>query len=261
MTADEVQRFVARCLVDPDYLDADQSALMPREQAFIGDLTARLRLFRGFITRIKHNQLRKIVPLTLRLMHLHGADIEFFSAAAPDYLRARRTGALPLPNLFERFETALSGGLHGQAPPARDQIRSVMRHESRIWRAKHTAGEEAAAAHPMLPTGSAIEAYNFDMLGFCAAIAKDQFTLPIAEMTDQMLFYHLVGPLVRVDDIDSLSAWVLQRLNGETSIEELDNALARALGVATGHAVADIVADAIGRGFVVPARRTPEAEQ
>ncbi len=252
MTADEAQRLVARCLVDPDYLDAARSEFPSgsgRAGSSDDDISVRLRLFRGFIMRIKHTQLRRIVPLTLRLLAMHAADIAFFAEAAPGYLRARQEGPLPIQELLTRFERALAQRLQVVEPGARAEIEAVLRHEGRIWRTPRGANGPGATAHPRLVPGASVEVYGFDVLGFCAALARDPFTLPDARTATQALLYCPDGSATRIVEIDGLSAWVLSRLDGAASLAALDVALSQGLGLKTGDAVVDIVADAIARGF------------
>ena len=64
---DDVQAELARYLSHPAALQAacDESGA---NSICDGEQLRRLRLFRGFITKVKHNALRRAIPCTLRLI-------------------------------------------------------------------------------------------------------------------------------------------------------------------------------------------------
>lgn len=242
MMADEAQALVARCLVDPSFLDAGAGVSAP--------LHDHLQLFRGFIARIKQAQLRRIAPLTLRLMALHGLDISFFAEAAPGYLRARATGPLTDEDLFARFEKKLIDHLLSLPSCVRIAVGSMIRHEARIWRCGRAVPRNDCAPHPRLRSGVAVERFEVDVLVIAAALRRDRFAAPAVPVRDAFVLYDAGMEATCVTEIDALGAWLLSRLDGAAEPAGLADELSAALGADASGVVADLMADASAKGLL-----------
>ena len=212
-----------------------------------------LVLFRGFITRIKHTQLRQIAPLTLRLLALHRLDIALFAHMAPGYLRARAAAPLPTAALFARFEHELREGLPSAPAPARHQVAAMLRHEAQIWRTGRSASLAGLAPYPRLRPGTVVERFDLDVLTLAKSLCADRFTVPATVEDDRFVLYRSDGDTVVVEEIDPFSAWLLSRLDGTAAPASLAAELAEALGADAASAVRDLLADAAARGLLDPA--------
>lgn len=256
MRADEVQAMVARCLVDPGFL-ASTAALQSRGPAGATDrdLAPRLEalaLFRGFITAIKHNGLRRIAPLTFRLLHACNLEVAFFAAIAPAYQQARRDGPLPLPQLFAQFEEQLAAYLPQVEGEMGCALGAVLRHEGNVWRTASEPPKEARGAGPRLAPGSRVAHFQVDVLALCADLSRDPLAPPPAVMRrDQFLFYQPNGQETRTFEIDALSAAVVSGLDGGRSLDEVCAGMAQALGFLTPELVATLIEDAAGHDMVL----------
>jgi hypothetical protein len=248
MRADEVQAAIARCLVDPDYLDpvGDRAAVALLPPTLLDEL----RLFRGFITRIKHTQLRRIVPLTLRLLAVHKLDIPFFTEAASGYQQARREGPLAPALLFAYFERELARRLPGLPAGPREQVGAMLRHEGRIWRTGRVPAHPEPALNPRLRPGVAVEHFTLDVLALATAVTASQFAAPATVSRDRFLLYRPTAGTTRIEEIDALSAWVLSRLDGRTGAEALAVALRQVVGAGARVAVDSLLVDATMRGLI-----------
>ena len=247
MRADEAQALVARCLVDPGYLDGAAGPLLPRA------LRGELLQFRGFITRIKHTQLRRVAPLTLRLLALHRRDIAVFAGIAPGYLQARAAGPLPERDLFARFEREVAERLPSLPEPGGQQVAAMLRHEGRIWRAGRAVPYAYPAPHPRLRPGTAVERYPLDVVGLAAAVERDRFTVPATEAGDRFVLYRAGNGTVDVSEVDPLGAWLLSRLNGTAAAGDLTAELGAVLEADAADVVRDLLADAAARELLDPA--------
>lgn len=244
MNADEAQAEVARCLADPGYLDSAAESALP------GALHDSLYLFRGFIARIKHTQLRRVAPLTLRLLGLHCLDIAFFAQLAPSYMAMRAGGQLTTAQLFAGFERQLTAWLSKASANERDQLNAILRHETRIWRTGQAASDSGASPHPRLRAGGAVERFALDVLALAQAVAADPFAPPATQPGDQFVLYHLNEGTVYVNAIDPLSAWLLGRLDGSRPPEAFVAELSAVLGADAQAVVRDLFADAQARGLL-----------
>ena len=245
MRADAAQAMVARCRVEP-------MAVGSGRDVPAGDLPEALRLFRGFIAAIKHNGLRKIAPLTLRLLRACNAEILFFAEIAPAYLELRRKVALPPAALFDHFERSLRTYLPRMGAQARPLVEAVLRHEASIWRAATAPRDEPVSAGPRLAPAARIEPYELDVLGLSAELARGPCDAPpAAERRRQFIFYQPEGEITRIFEIDALSACVLALVDGRP-LEAVCGDAAKASGFATTAMVASLIEDAASRGMVVP---------
>ena len=237
MRADEAQAAVARCLVSSQWFGHSVEPGLP----------SALHLFRGFITRIKHTQLRRVVPLTLRLLAIYRLDIAFFAHLTPGYLAAREHAMVSTADLFERFERELGTWLAGSPAFSHNQVEAMLRHEARIWRAGRAAPYAEPSAHPRLLAGVAVERFPLDVLALAEAVTSDRFSAPATTPGDQFLLYRPHDGEVRIEGVDPLSAWLLSRLDGATPPAALVAELSSAMGVDTHGAVHDLLADAAAR--------------
>lgn len=213
MTADDAQRLVMRALVEPG--DA-WLAMNPSDW-----LAPKLALFSGFIARIKHAQLRRTFPLTLRLLAICGADIAFFTSFAANFHARRSRGSIPQAELIDNFARELGDWLPYAPADAQQPIALMLKHEQSLWTVAHPSIEKRKSEYPTLATGVAVGGFDRDVLAMADALRADPFTAPACQPREVYLLYSLNAGTVRINELDGLSAWVLSRLDGCTSLSEL----------------------------------------
>ena len=145
-----IEEIVARCLVDPAFLDSVRAdpdsalAAYPLDAqaraAFRTADLARLRQFSGFIGKIQHNFLWDSFPATRQLLRRHGIEHEVFAHYRRLQL-APGSRAAALPEKVRLFLSFLEGYLvEGGRHPS---LQAVMRHERAVWEVR-----QAAATRP-----------------------------------------------------------------------------------------------------------------
>ncbi|CAN5263412.1 hypothetical protein BH10PSE14_BH10PSE14_11020 [soil metagenome] len=251
---------VARCLVEPGArADAFNAVRVADAYDNIDPALAdyplkQLVLVRGFITAIKHMGLRKIAPLTFRLLHAHNLDIAFFTSIAPTYLEARRKGPLPLAQLFARFEESLLAYLPGLSADAALSIDAMLRHEAHIWRAATASPQDSARGiGPKLVEGARVAHFTVDVLSLCESLSRDPHgRLPQPNRREQFLFYLPESSATRAFEVDALSAYVLSGLDGHRTLERVCLDAMSAFDFLTSELVKGLIDDAADHAMVVP---------
>jgi hypothetical protein len=249
LRADDVQAAIARCLVDPDYMNGKvggDNGAPPLPSLLLEDL----RLFRGFITKIKHTQLRRIAPLTLRLLALYKLDIAFFSRIAAGFQKARSAAPVTATTLFRRFERELTDHLLYVPADVREHVGAMLLHERRIWDAGRAMAYPDPALHPRLRPGVAVERFALNVLELATAMRTRPHTEPRVTAGDHFLLYQPAAGAIRVEDIDALSGWVLSHLDGSTSADALGQILTALVGANAHSAVGDVITDAVARSLL-----------
>ena len=135
-----VEAIVARCLVEPAFLDAVRADPAGALAAYdLGDADraafqvadfGRLRQFSGFIGKVQHNFLWESFPATRRLLRRHGMELEVF-ARYRGFQLAPETRSAGQNEKIRRFLSFLENHLadSGRYP----SLRAVLRHERAIW--------------------------------------------------------------------------------------------------------------------------------
>ncbi|MFD9044010.1 hypothetical protein [Streptomyces bottropensis] len=90
MTTAAVQLFLARCVVDPPFLELARNDLQRalsgldltgrERQEFLSLDLNRVRTFAGFVTKVQNNTLWQMFPYTRLLVDHYGLDLKLFSA-------------------------------------------------------------------------------------------------------------------------------------------------------------------------------------
>ncbi|MEU8547243.1 hypothetical protein AB0C81_09635 [Streptomyces roseoverticillatus] len=134
---------VARCLLDPGYLDrlardphGELAALPAGEETrlAIGTLdVGRVRLFAGFVTKVQHNDLWDTFPLTRALLRHYGTEIETFADYRAHYVELCRAGKPSRAEKATRFLTFLESRLRAAARTDCPGLLDVLIHERLQW--------------------------------------------------------------------------------------------------------------------------------
>ncbi len=141
-----VEAIVARCLVEPAFLEAvraDAAGALAAyalddvdRAAFRSADLGRLRQFSGFIGKVQHNFLWESFPATRRLLRRHGIELEVFARYRGLQL-APQARAATQDEKIRRFLSFLEDDLAGSGRYR--ALHMVMRHERALWEIRQAA--------------------------------------------------------------------------------------------------------------------------
>ncbi|TYC66663.1 hypothetical protein EH183_41360 [Streptomyces sp. CB01881] len=213
-----------------------------------------LRRFAGFVTMVRQNPLRRVLPLTLAALARADLEIEVFADYAPLFTRLSRRGG---PDLRLRL-TAFAGFLEGRLAaddPAQALVLDALGHELTVERLRHATGEPFTA--PGAPRADSVprpagahavrealhhprtlkELIESDAVAPGAAPADavaPGLAYPAVRRDEDgptLLYWRDEGTQrVHVTEITPLAGYLLGLVDGRATVEEL----ARRLGAATG---------------------------
>lgn len=124
-TSDIVQAEVARFLTTPGLLNKSKEI----DQLFESDQIQELRYFRGFITKVMHNGIRKYIPQTMAALNILQIELEFYLAVSPDYQRLRAQGPIPSEIHLRWYENALNEWVSNEIVEGGTLIQDILAHE------------------------------------------------------------------------------------------------------------------------------------
>lgn len=248
MTPDQTQSLIARFLTDPDYLTKTQSAL--RSGATLPAIDEqeleRIGKFRGFITKVKHNALRRHIPATFGLMGALGIEQEFFCAFSADYVAARANGPLKTEPHLRLIATALDGFLAAQPAQIATPVRETFAHEKRLYDLAQTESDCTRSEHLTWHGSASFARKSVDVVTICDRLGARAFALDDISHRDHVLCYwrSTDSNAVSIFEVDALTAAVLSALGtagtpedaramlSNTGLPEMDVALIRDVALA-----------------------------
>lgn len=221
---DEIQGWIARCLADPAFLEAARADPRPapdsapgRACAQLGDATLeRLARFRGHITRVQHNGLRRQLPHTLRLLERLELDLPFFAKISASWVVARQHGRMEIDAHLEFFESHLRAFLEGS--PERDRVLDCLTHERTLlpdtW-SKLPLGSGVRFLDPLQ-----LRRYTTGAIAWCCSADWRRAELPARSDAPLFFLYRWpVGdPSAAVYAIDLTTALLLAEVDGHSSL-------------------------------------------
>ncbi|MGW4381422.1 RiPP maturation protein ApyI [Kitasatospora sp. NPDC004531] len=244
LTGPRVHAHIAAGLADPGLIDSwtarNGGGGTEQDAAVIDaiDLAA-LRRFAGFVTMVRQNPLRRILPLTLRALAEADLEIEAFAAYAPHFARLSRTAGPDLRGRLTAFADFLDGWLVDD-DPVHAVIRDALGHELTVERLRHAEGGPAAApsaphrgAVPRRTGAQAIRTARHHPRALAELIESGGLATGRPPRPDRpTLLYWRDEPTrqVRVTEVTPLAAHLLALVDGRTTV----GGLARRLTAATG---------------------------
>jgi hypothetical protein len=279
--ADCTHALVARCLTEAMFLDnalsIAQSNTLEALASEEGDLTnairtlgvselERLALFRGFITKVRNNALRPILPLTFRLLAMSKQEVSFFAAYSCAYTEARSSGPIPIEQQLSSFATHLHLHFQSRRPDLFPWISTVLSHEVLLWQI-HASPQGAGALEMIDDTWGkadaalawrgilAVRHYRVDLLAALAALEARHIDLAAGlPERNQLLVYWLPDGVESVFllEVDALTGIVLSLVDGHRTMEGIAGELRAFAGqdLSTSD-VAKIFEAALRRGIAV----------
>ena len=193
--------------------------------------TRTLDLLAGHIAKVRHSRAVRLYPLTCQL--LRTAECE--NATYAEYVRYR--GSVKFKSGPQDSDRAIEFLRHVSDPcselprPSSGAIKDVATHESIICSLSQLATSEPPwggrlcqigvdeAFYPVIVFGSMMAFYEWDVL----RISQEQIiNPPFPRFQDpKCLFYSPVGDGTRIAALDSASALILQKCDGNNSCREL----------------------------------------
>ncbi len=265
MDADLVHLLVARCLIEADFLSDEAGAACGAALGAIG--LERLALLRGFITKVKHNSLRSVLPCTFRLLAVLGEELVFFRDYAPVYLAVRQDGPLPVERQLELLERHIRKHFDDSRAPTGEAIIDMLTHEATVWRIRSRTmpSQGRAAKRGAVAWRGILEMrqYRADVLAACAALSDRTFDRDRNLIQrPHTLAYWRAGDAGGVDifEIDDITRVLFSLVDGRRGLRQIAAALSTIdLGEFAWSDIRDFFAEAAQRGFVEPMSRAGRA--
>lgn len=276
MNADVIQALVARCLTTPLSLstplenscrkttvnpDPSVAHILECGLEILGvDTIDRLRLFRGFITKIKHNHLRRNLTLTLRLLTRLQREISFFALFSTDYLEARSSGPISTDLQLRLLEENLRTFFLTLPSPLCAAADDLLTHEIclRTMRLPVTGIDNASAPHKARVNwrGSlTTRTYRTDVLSTVRSLSELYSDAPLNLGLSRQLLAYWRPPesesisLFQVDDFTNLA---FSLVNGSRSINEIaEELMSQGFPNPVVEYVENIFRDASARGMIL----------
>lgn len=270
MDPDYIQALVARFLSGPETLPAilsDERAQGPEGVSSTFDARDRERLaqFRSFIVRVKHNNVQKALPLTLRMLAAAGLKLQFFGAYAPTYLATRSAGPLPLARQVQMLTEHLREFLCEQQDERRAAVADVLAHEVTLWsfRSEPVALRRARAMGDLSWRGRVnVQRYASDVLLACDALVARRFdaNTHVRARDCSLLYWRPAdGDAVEVFEVDELTALLVSVAQQRRTVRGVATQLAAMnAGAFSAGDLEPFFEGLVERGFISPfARRAP----
>jgi len=266
MHHDQAHAVVARLLTDPAALatisarhgDPGSSSVDRSPQAALGEFAevelAKLRLFQGFITKIKHNPLLPILPLTFKALRKFGVEIEFFARHSPIFLKAQTQGPLPLQTQMNLAADALRATFVDRS--FHPYLCALLKHELTIWQVGQTTDTSFLPNRPASVRWRGkfvLQRYQFDIGSI------DRFILepglggcePNPSPTTFAYWRPDIASSVSVFEVDDATALMLAFVDGARDLNAIrDCVLRTGLFAPTYEDIRAFFDDASCRGFV-----------
>ena len=273
-----VEAIVARCLVEPAFLEAvraDSAAALAAYALADADRAAfqtadlgRLRHFSGFIGKVQHNFLWESFPATRRLLRRHGIELEVFARyrglqLAPE---SRSAGQNEKIRRFLSFlEDYLAGS--GRYP----SLQAVMRHERAIWEIRQAAAAPSSRAEGLQTESLArlpwrefsrlvpcvdgvlrIETFDCDPVALTDRVLADAPPRRLRRRARLLVYWtDRSAAQLRTLTVETLPALLLSQVNGRRPVGSIVASIRRhSLAAAPPSAFRPFFEDAVGEGLI-----------
>jgi SAM-dependent methyltransferase len=249
---DAVHADVARLLTTPGVLD---------EAAGLGPLCSesereQLRKFRGFITKVMQNGIRKYVPKTMATLSALKIELDFYIAISPEYQRLRAKGPISAQAHLIWYEKALAGWAEQDGTSSARLAHDVLVHELVQNQGRGAQPQFMPQLHPDAPfiEGEVIlRRYSYDVPEALRQI-DGAGTLDLDSLVRQrpLILAYWLTPygIEMITEVDPLIARALSMVDGVRRIEDIAVMISESAGVHVDPAL-------IRRSFETLAKRVP----
>jgi hypothetical protein len=279
VTTEVVNTVVARCLLEPGYLErfeADPGAEVARldvDAPLRHDLSAldcgRVRRFAGFISKVQHNDLWDSFPYTRALLKHYGAELDTFATYRREHLILGLAGRPSTDTKTRSFLSFLERRLEA-APAYRFRgLLDVLRHERLLWEValelSELAGRTPSADQEPAPVTSPsgwivapfdvlrVAALSYHPLEVISALEAGSDQLAHVRPSSVCLCYwgRVDGESVSVLEVDALTATVLAAADGRRTARDVIRHTQEALeGEVRAAEVQPVLGAAVDRGLL-----------
>ena len=226
---DAIHTEVARYLTNPVALHEalNQSSVYSVCDA---DVLHKLMLFQGFITKIKHNGLRKIIPCTLRLMTALKVEVDFFAAVSTKYVDLRKSGPIPTEKHLEWFINEVLFWVEETQQEGRVLISNVLHHETTIFDIVYEQPQKKFDALPQVPQfigDVRLARFEMDVLAAVNALSQGKFSLETdwIKRNVNLLYHRSPNRSLSMMEIDPFLGLILSFVDGESTVHDMVNIL------------------------------------
>ncbi|HSF98026.1 MAG TPA: hypothetical protein VLA55_04990 [Ornithinibacter sp.] len=255
------ETLVARCLLDPGFLDEHlregSSPLTVDGEAL--DLR-RLRLFGGLITKVQHNDLWEDFRYTRASLKLLEVELEFFADYRAEFLRARVSNPDRIARVG-RFLDAVEQWLGEHWSPAAWTALDVVRYEREIWRTQlgmATCGGTTPqdTIELIRPDGVVtVVGFDHDPPQVMAVVRAAGSLADVPTRSTFLCFWGRPRPAeVRVLEVDGVTALVLDGIGAGVTGDGLRQALQQAHPQLTSDAIGSAIRAAVDLGLLKEGR-------
>lgn len=255
MTPDQTHSLIARFLTEPSFLLKTQSAVQAGVTlpTLDSDELERIRQFRGFITKVKHNALRRHIPATFGLMGALGIEHAFFCAFSVDYVAARAHGPLKTDQHLGLIANALEGFLAGEPTQTAIPVRETFVHEKLLYDLGKSDLTCAESEHLAWCGDATFTRRSIDVVTICNRLGARAFVLDDIRTRDHVLCYWrgADSTAVSIFEVDALTATVLTALKTGGSPDGAKTVLSKAgLAQLDNKAIHDVASAAARKGWL-----------
>jgi hypothetical protein len=274
MSNSVIQSILARCIVDPPFLD--RLVVAPLEALHGYDLdhktraqfaeldVHRLRGFAGLVTRVQNNGLWQDFSATRSLLVHHGLDLEVFAAYCPQHQHTRSEGKLGRDEQTRRFLAFLHDWIAPREIPC---LADVLAHETFVWDVRrsfagappsspHATGLPAARLADLVPAVQGVlrvRAFLHDPAAIVRALEAGTYTPERLSHRLRWLAYwgDAATGTLRVLELDMPIAHLLEDIDGRRNLRTLARRASRraALALAPAH-FRPFLANAVSTGLL-----------
>lgn len=263
ISADQTQALVAKCLSDPLFLARVTGAAAVSEypstaaesvaaQVLGSDQCRRLRQFQGFITKVKHNSLRRVLPCTFRLLSNTGLELQFFTLFAGAYTVARQAGPLPTARHLDLLVPALESFLMNAPVQESTLIAEMLDHERLLHELPLAANDSPANALVVWNGRCVIVHRRFDLVDIANELKRGRVVMDPQESSHYLLYQAAsAGDKVNIREIDMLTALIFNQLFAARSFSAIAQKLSATIDrVVTEGEIHAFVQEAIDAGII-----------
>jgi hypothetical protein len=228
--------------------------------------------FRGFICKVKHNDLWDALPQT-RAFLVH-SNLEFiaFSHYAPVFERLRSSGRSSRDDKIVAFTDFLLNEFKDGSRATLCLLRNMVLHDRVIWELRNaqktqpdvrsdfapsrvlTSGELLLAVVPVRRGVFRIVRCDINPFDVTAALKTKSPDIGALDIRSRWLCYWLAGEQLSVLELDDASAAILAQIDDKSRVGDILEELSRALGCTVNDLSGsrEFFCDAFARGMLIP---------
>lgn len=264
MSPDQTQALVAKCLVDPTFLAqvvnaaalaelSDVTSEFAAVKEFGAEERQRLQQFQGFITKVKHNALRRVLPNTFRLLSSAGLELRFFMHFAKAYIIARQAGPLPCAEHLDLLGPALAAFLGDTADVDACILTMEMFEHERTLHDLPLGAAAAPANTRWVAIGNCVVVQrHFDVVALAEELQTGHSSVCPRRRTHYLLYQALpADATTRIREVDMPTALILNQLLAGRSEADVAQQMSATIGrVVTAEEIGVFANEAIDAGII-----------